>query len=140
MGFSSAPETKPQEGSSAIVEERVPEPKKEAYAVEPAPRSKKTVLRDASKQPEQSLMAQKAMESVEKAELILEDIGIFPEDVLREIARLTGRTISDVDALRGAVMHLPSFRDGQRVKALLERLGAKVTLRRKGEDGAEGGL
>jgi carbonic anhydrase len=74
--------------------------------------------------------SEQAQDSLERFEVWLEDLGLFSEDVKKELKRITGLTIDDLSALRKAIMSTQSPQEAQKIKRQLQSMGAKAIIRR----------
>ncbi len=68
--------------------------------------------------------------AVERFEVWLEDMGVFDNEVRKEIKRITGVTVDDMASLKKALMSTRSPQEAQRIKKQLQALGASAIIRR----------
>jgi carbonic anhydrase len=80
--------------------------------------------------PPQADIAARTEKSAESFEVWLEDLGLFSDDVRKELRRLTGVTVDDVRALQEAVLATKSPQEAQRIKRALQSLGARAIIKR----------
>jgi len=68
--------------------------------------------------------------ALERFEVWLEDMGVFNDEVKKEIKRMTGVTVDDITALKKAITSTRSPQEAQRIKKQLQALGASAIIRR----------
>jgi carbonic anhydrase len=70
------------------------------------------------------------VDSMERFEVWLEDMGLFSDDVKKELKRITGLAIDDISSLRKAIASTQSPQEAQKIKRQLQSMGAKAIIRR----------
>jgi carbonic anhydrase len=68
--------------------------------------------------------------ALEHFELWLEDLGVFNDEVKKEIKRITGVSVDDYSAIKKAILSTRSPQEAQRIKKQLQALGASAIIRR----------
>jgi len=80
--------------------------------------------------PPQADVAARTEKSAESFEVWLEDLGLFSDDVRKELRRLTGVAVDDVRALQEAILSTKSPQEAQKIKRALQSLGARAIIKR----------